>query len=604
MSLHAGRRARWLAVWAAAVLVGAATPGVAHAEAGPDASVPDGGTTAPPGAAIRCTTLRYAFQTECFEPPCPPVKRKLGDRLDLGPQVAVWIESADRSRFQDTLMVTNLTAKHGIGNRPGLANLPSGPKHPYGKRLMALPVWAWARGKLYPQVVMQDGHEEWMGFHENISSADPYYCRPMELAEVDVDAISCPTKVFNSAKGRLAPELPAIPYPPRNDLLIFGERDCDSTDKQVNGCPRSAEMFKSLNDLDAVAAATPLFDRVYEGRWTVSPTLPADGEYALMVEVNREFDQNGSHRYPAYVDRMLTDNGFTQTGLGNNLGQPSVVYRVPFRIDGQGSTGSTATIAGYGAPDGATGMLRAPDSTISQSPGSGEGRLRTIAPPWTDLAGEALPQAKVFVRLDGCSPVMDPSNACLVRPPAPPAVTDMTSTEEAATSATIHFRHSGDQGAPVLDYDIRLHNGATVEEENFLEGVPLGRVEPGPPGSEASFAVRELKPNSTYVVAIRAVGRCGTTSPLVQVVVNTKDMRFTQLTGCFVATAAYGSSLAPALTGMRTVRDRARRGSALGAAVVDLYERSSPPVAAALGSSDGLRAVVRTLLAPVAAALK
>ena len=211
-------------------------------------------------------------------------------------------------------MVTNLTARRGVGNRPGLWNLPSGPKHPYGKRLMVLPVWAWARGKLYPQVVMQDGHEEWMGFHESTSTPDPYYCRPMGIGEVDVDAISCPTKVFNSAKGRLAADLPKVPYPPRNDLMQFLDRDCDVPSSGAM-CSKSAEQFKTLNDLDAVAAATPPFEQVFEGQWSVASQLRADADYALVVEVNREFDQNAHYRPTAYEDRMLSDNGFTQTGL-------------------------------------------------------------------------------------------------------------------------------------------------------------------------------------------------------------------------------------------------------------------------------------------------
>ena len=63
-----------------------------------------------------------------------------------------------------------------------------------------------------------------MGFHEQISSPDPYYCRPMGLAEVDVDAITCPTKVFNSAKGKLATDMPMVPYPPRNDLTSLHQQ--------------------------------------------------------------------------------------------------------------------------------------------------------------------------------------------------------------------------------------------------------------------------------------------------------------------------------------------------------------------------------------------
>jgi hypothetical protein len=553
---------------------------------------------AAPAAEMRCAVLRYAFQPECFEPPCPAIKRKLGDRLDLGPQVAVWVETADRSRFIDTLMVTNLTARRGVGNRPGLVNLPSGPRHPYGKRLMVLPVWAWARGKLYPQVVMQDGHEEWMGFHESTSTPDPYYCRPMSLAEVDVDAISCPTKVFNSAKGRLASELPRVPYPPRNDLMQFGERDCD-TPAGGAGCNKSAEQFKSLNDLDSVAAATPPFEQLFEGQWSIDSQLRTDADYALVVEVNREFDQNAYYQTPAYEDRMLSKNGFTQGGLRNNLGQPSVVYRVPFRIDGTSAFAATGAIAGYGAADGMTGAMHAPDSTISQTPGSGEGRLRTVAAPWSDGSGQ---MGKLFVRLEGCSDQTTSADECHPPPAAPASVTDIGVVDAQATTALIEFRHSGDDGKPVGSYDIRLRQGKAGSEENFIEGVPVSRVDPEVPGTMANVQLSELKPLTDYVIGVRALGRCGTQSTLVQKHFTTTDLEFKQLTGCFVATAAYGSPMAPAVNSLRAVRDRARGSSSLAATVVDLYERSSPPVAAVLRGSDGVRAVIRSLLAPALSA--
>jgi hypothetical protein len=550
---------------------------------------------AAPAGDMRCAVLRYAFQPECFQPPCAPVKRKLADRLDLGPQVAVWVETADRSRFVDTLMVTNLTARFGVANRPGLMNLPSGPKHPYGKRLMALPVWAWTRGKLYPQVVMQDGHEEWMGFHESTSSPDPYYCRPMGLAEVDVDAVSCPTKVFNSAKGRLAAELPKVPYPPRNDLMTFTERDCDVAAVGVPMCARSAEQFKALNDLDSVAAATPPFEKTFEGAWTISPQMRADADYVLVVEVNREFDQNASYRPLAYEDKMLSKNGFTQTGMANNLGQPSVIFRVPFRIDGTSSFGVTAAMAGYGSAEGVNGTVNAPDSTISKGPGSGEGRLRTVPAPWAEQAGTS---GKVFVKLEDCAD-HGTAGECSPSPAAPFPVTDISLVgEPEATAATIEFRHSAAEGKPVGSYDIRLRQGKMGSDENFIEGVPVGRVEPQPPGTMATVELRELKPLTDYVIGVRALGRCGTQSMLVQKQFTTADFEFTQLTGCFIATAAYGSSLAPAVNSLRAARDRAKTRSSLAAAVVDLYERSSPPVAAVLGQSDGARAIIRQLLAP------
>jgi hypothetical protein len=481
-----------------------------------------------------------------------------------------------------------------VGNRPGRWDLPSGPRHPYGKRLQVLPIWAWARGRLYPRVIMQDDHEEWMGFHEQISSPDPYYCRPMGLGEIDVDAITCPTKVFNSAKGKLMASQPLVPYPPRNDLTVFSEKDCDDTGNGA-GCIRSAEAFGGMNDLDAVAAATPAFERVYEGRWQAPPGLDETAEYALVVEVNREFDQNASYQPRAYEDTMLTRNGFTQSGLDNNLGQPSVIYRVPFRMDGSTPLGSTATIAGYGSADGTSGIVNAPDSTISHSPGSGEGRLRTVAAPWADRPGDG---GKLYVRVD-CGEPMG-GDGCTPRPAAPPPVTDMVVVKPEATRATIEFRHPDPSAsAAIAAYEIRRHPDIEATEQNFLEGVPVARVDPGPPGTMASFELTDLKPLTPYVVAVRVVGACGTQSPLTQLRFTTTDQAFTQLSGCFVATAAHGSAMAPAVKTLRRIRDGVRGRSPLAATAIDLYERTSPPMAAALRQSDPARALVRRLLAPV-----
>lgn len=552
--------------------------------------------TRPAQADVRCATVRYAFQPDCFEPPCEKPKRKLGDRLDLGPQIAVWVESANHGRFVDTLMVTNLTARYGLGNRPGVYNFPSGPKHPYGKRLMVLPVWAFARGALYPQVIMQDGEEGWMGFHESISSPDPYYCRPMGLSEVDVDAISCPTAVFNSAKGKVAADRPAVPYPPRNDLVTFSDKDCDQAPRGPD-CGTSARKYALLNDLDAVSAPTPGFDKVFEGSWRVAPGITAQEDLVLLVEVNREFDQNASHRYPAFEDTKLTSSGFTQTGLANNLGQPSVVYRVPFRLDGAARFASVGTGAGYGRADGSSGVLTPIDATISDSPGSGVGRLRTIPAPWADApAGEG----RLFVRMDDCREGNGGGDECQPAPAAPEAVSELEVVSHDATTASVRFRHTGDAGKPVQRYEIRLLHGPATEE-NFLEGVPKAIVDPAMPGTMANFTMGELKPQTDYVVAVRAVGRCGTQSSLSQRTFATTAFQFTQLSGCFIATAAYGSSLAPAVTTLRQVRDQARAASALGAAAIDLYERASPPLAALLGGSEGARAVIRQLMAPVVA---
>ena len=319
--------------------------------------------------------IRYTFQPDCYRAASSGACVQTLERLDLGPQIAVWLESADRTQFVDTLMVTNMTAARGIGNRPGLWNFLSSPFFPYGKRRMALPIWAHARGKLYDTVVMQDNKEDWLGFHEGHSTSEPYYCRPLMASEIDLDAISCPTR-FSSAKGKLDASVKSY-YPPRNDLTLFTNNDCDVPGGQLPSCTVSAKSYATLNDLDAVASATPAYGAAYSNTWVIPSALPA-GDYALYVEVNKEFDNNASHAHPAVEDGNLPGYGLT-----NNFGQPSVVYRVPIHIDlaaGAASSATTSLIEGYSDWTGVDGDIIPRDATISTTDaGSGEARLLSIA---------------------------------------------------------------------------------------------------------------------------------------------------------------------------------------------------------------------------------
>src|SRR5690349_19596450 len=71
--------------------------------------------------------LRITLQPDCYRPSlaaaCDKRKTTISEkpllaRLDLGPQIAIWLERADGT-FVDTILVTNLTAVLGLGNRPG-----------------------------------------------------------------------------------------------------------------------------------------------------------------------------------------------------------------------------------------------------------------------------------------------------------------------------------------------------------------------------------------------------------------------------------------------------------------------------------------------------
>jgi len=69
--------------------------------------------------------------------------------------------------------------------------------------------------------------------------------------------------------------------------------------------------------------------------------------------------------------------------------------------------------------------------------------------------------------------------------------------------------------------------------------------------------------------------------------------------GCFIATAAYGSSLAPQVDILRAFREHYLRPYASGRGLIRLYEALSPPLADVIRSSDALRLVVRAILWPI-----
>lgn len=75
--------------------------------------------------------------------------------------------------------------------------------------------------------------------------------------------------------------------------------------------------------------------------------------------------------------------------------------------------------------------------------------------------------------------------------------------------------------------------------------------------------------------------------------------------GCFVATAAYGSFIAPEVILLSHFRDKVLLPSKLGALFVSFYYRVSPPLASLIARSEFLRTATRNLfLVPVLKLLK
>lgn len=68
--------------------------------------------------------------------------------------------------------------------------------------------------------------------------------------------------------------------------------------------------------------------------------------------------------------------------------------------------------------------------------------------------------------------------------------------------------------------------------------------------------------------------------------------------GCFIATAAYGSSMEPHVKVLRDFRNRFLLSVSMGRTFVDFYNNYSPPVANFIARHEILRAVVRRGLLP------
>lgn len=79
-----------------------------------------------------------------------------------------------------------------------------------------------------------------------------------------------------------------------------------------------------------------------------------------------------------------------------------------------------------------------------------------------------------------------------------------------------------------------------------------------------------------------------------------EDSLFIEDFRCFIATAAYGSALAPEVRVFRHFRDEYLLASRGGRVLVELYYRYSPPLASAVARSRVLRSAARFILAPAA----
>jgi hypothetical protein len=403
------------------------------------------------------------------------------------------------------------------------------------------------------------------------------YCDQF-LAATDV--ISCASNFYGS-KGAYLPGGVSY-YPPRADLTVF-ENGHDGAD---------AHGFSSVNDLVAVSGATPPGHTLLDPpiRWTPK----ADGKYVLNVEVSQECDVNSFHDHFGIDDGSPALNSYGYGLAGRDptsyLGQPSIVYAVPFTVSPDVDVETTADYIGYGDWDGATGTMHAPDMTITSGvEGTGVGRLL--------LSSDNSGAYRVKVRADTtCGPQTPDGGSqpgCLA--PNPPQAMVVT---PHATSIDLQFASASD-GSAANRFDVRYRDGSPITDDDFLSAIPAATPPPGALGSTVQMSITGLRPQRTYYVAVRALSACDAHSSIATALTETGRQQFTVLHGCFIATATYGTPLAAEVDVLRRLRDRALLPSPLGQVVIASYYTFSPPFANVIAADEHLRALARAALRPI-----
>ena len=129
-------------------------------------------------------------------------------------------------------------------------------------------------------------------------------------------------------------------------------------------------------------------------------------------------------------------------------------------------------------------------------------------------------------------------------------------------------------------------------------------------GRQSACTLADLLPGVTYFIAATAYSGTGESDFSGEIAYTVPGSPSSPSAssggggGCFIATAAFGTSLAPEVSVLREFRDRHLLTNGPGQVFVDWYYRFSPPVAAFIEKHEGLKSALRWLLTPVVYAVK
>ncbi len=131
----------------------------------------------------------------------------------------------------------------------------------------------------------------------------------------------------------------------------------------------------------------------------------------------------------------------------------------------------------------------------------------------------------------------------------------------------------------------------TTSSSSSLKMLKEGFTNDGAGTGLYSSIMEDLAPDTRYYVRAYAIVG-GVTYYGPQIIFETSS-------ACFIATAAYGSLLDPAVVVLRRFRDHYLNTNSLGRRFVTWYYTNSPPIADRIAASPMLRFITRILLVPV-----